>query len=224
MAETQAPGVKPRSYYQKDRSDFVEWIGGQYRRVLEVGCGAGMNAPLFRRLSAEHIVGIEPDKESATAAMQGFDVVYARRVEDTLDELQGPFDLIVCADVLEHLADPWGVLLRLRQLAHQQTCLAISIPNIRHYRAILQLAFGEGFRYQDEGTFDRTHLRFFTRANIAEMLAGTGWDPSRWSGSRVGRLAGVLHRLAWLGGDRADEFLNYQWYVAASLATQHELR
>jgi len=36
------------------------------------------------------------------------------------------------------------------------------MPNIRFLPAILRIAFGRGFAYEEHGIFDSTHLRFFT--------------------------------------------------------------
>ena len=42
------------------------------------------------------------------------------------------------------------------------------------------------FEYQDEGVMDRTHLRFFTCDDIAELFASTGYQVSRIEGIKGG--------------------------------------
>ena len=49
---------KGSDYYASDRSDFLDWVGGEFERVLDVGCGAGANASWYRDHGASEIVGV----------------------------------------------------------------------------------------------------------------------------------------------------------------------
>ena len=95
-------------------------------------------------------------------------------------DVGGRFDLIVCADVLEHLVDPWSVVDWLRAVSHDMTILAVSIPNIRFLPALARIAVGRGFEYEECGIFDATHLRFSVRRDVDRMLRRDGWSPIRW--------------------------------------------
>ena len=108
---------KVAAYYDNRRPDLVEMLPRPIGRALDVGCGAGAVAGQLREEGAERIVGIEPDPVSAASAEGVCDQVLATTVESALDELDGPFDTILCHDVLEHLVDPWHVLRRLREIA-----------------------------------------------------------------------------------------------------------
>ena len=184
-------GSKDAVYYASDRTAFLDWVGGTFDRVLDVGCGAGSNASWYRRHGAGSVVGVELDPPSAARAALVFDRVVAEDVETALRTLDGTFDLIVCADVLEHLVDPWSVVDDLRRLATRDTVLAISIPNIRFLPAILRIAFGRGFAYEAQGIFDSTHLRFFTRRDAEWMLRRGGWVADRWGAPPFGRLGRI---------------------------------
>lgn len=214
-------GAKPASYFDNDRTDFLEWVGPVEGTVLEVGCGTGRNANWLRTHGATTLVGIEPDVDAASQASLRFDVVHARPVEVVIDQLSGPFDLIVCADVLEHLVDPWAIVNKLRELSGPTTTLAVSIPNVRHFRVLWDIAFGAGFayaidgRYDPQSIFDTTHLRFFTRSNINDLLATGGWEPARWGVPQRRRLASVRNLASRLTQGRVDEWATYQWYVVA---------
>ena len=186
---------KAAGYYESDRSDFLDWVDGSYSRILDIGCGAGANADWYRRHGARAIVGVEVDRDSAARAAKIFDEVISEPIEAAVPRLKGPFDLIVCADVLEHLVDPWSILDEVARIAHPDTVLAVSIPNIRFLPAILRIVIGRGFAYEDHGIFDSTHIRFFTRGDVDTMLRNAGWLPSRWGAPRFGRL-GSIRRLA----------------------------
>ncbi len=210
------PTDKSRTeYYGTPRLDLLDWMGGtEYASVLEVGCGAGANAPWLRARGAATIVGIEPDEESSELAAQRFDEVHRATVEGVIADVAGPFDLIICADVLEHLLDPGSVLAALRQLVVEpQGSLLISIPNIRNVRALARIAVGAGFRPEASGTFDSTHIRFFTRSNLRELLEQAGWKPERWGypqSTVLGHLRSVLGRAT---RGISDEWLAAEWFV-----------
>jgi SAM-dependent methyltransferase len=213
---------KVDAYYHGERRDLLEWLGGRHPRVLEIGCGAGGNAEWLRRHGAERIVGIEIDARSAERAREVFDVVLTGSVESTLGELDELFDLVICADVLEHLVNPWQIVDQLTGLVIEGGLLVVSVPNIRHYRALLRLAFGAGFRYDSQGTFDSTHLRFFDRKGVRGLVGRPGWEIERFGGSG-GRRFG---RLLWSRPFRIPaEYLVYQWHVVARrTAASHPAR
>lgn len=210
---------KAADYYASDRTDFLDWVGGNYERVLDVGCGAGSNAAWYRRHGAREIVGVEIDPASAAQATAALDQVICQPIEAAVDTLEGTFDLIVCADVLEHLVDPWSVVREFTRLATVETCLAVSMPNIRFLPALLQIAFGRGFAYEERGIFDSTHLRFFTRRNAALMLRDGGWVAERWGAPPFRRL-GSIRRLAQRStSGHSDEWLAGQMYAVARVAS-----
>lgn len=212
---------KPIDYYDVDRSAFLQWVGPIPGRVLEVGCGTGRNAAQLRGNGATELIGVEVEPNAAATASERFDVVYAEPVESAVAKLSPPFDLIICSDVLEHLIDPWSILHELRALAGPRGILAISIPNARHYRVLWDIAFGAGFNYPLDGTydphsiFDSTHLRFFTRKNISESLVNAGWLPERWSTPPRRRLARLRGFIDIISRGAANEWLTYQWYVVS---------
>ncbi len=86
----------------------------------------------------------------------------------------GSYDYIVCADVLEHLAEPGRVLDQLAALLHPDGKLLISIPNIAYVGFFSDLLTGD-FAYRVEGLLDSTHLRFFTRRSLHEFLRKFGF-------------------------------------------------
>jgi SAM-dependent methyltransferase len=95
------------------------------------------------------------------------DVVDWDRVEQLLGDER--FDTIVFADVLEHLPDPVEALRRYRRLLAPGGKILVSVPNVAVWNVRLGLLLGR-FRYTATGTLDRTHLRFFTRANLLRAL------------------------------------------------------
>jgi 2-polyprenyl-3-methyl-5-hydroxy-6-metoxy-1,4-benzoquinol methylase len=151
-------------------------------RVLDVGCATGyLAAELARRGST--VDGVEVDPVAAEQARAHCRAVVVGDLEAPATHAEvermlagvgvgGP-DFIVCADVLEHLRDPWSVLAWLGTLVAPGGRVVISVPNIAHWTARRALLRGR-FDYADHGLFDRTHLRFFTRASAAELARRAG--------------------------------------------------
>jgi 2-polyprenyl-3-methyl-5-hydroxy-6-metoxy-1,4-benzoquinol methylase len=206
---------KEADYYAHERVDLLDWVGGQFERVLDIGCGAGSNAPWFRRHGAREIVGVELDDPSAARAKTVFDQVVQGTIEEAIVGLDGSFDLIVCADVLEHLVDPWAIVDQLRRLTSPSTVLAVSIPNIRFLGALARIAVGPGFQYQEQGIFDVTHMRFFTRHDVDRMLHQGGWMAERWGSQLFGRFQSARVLAQRLTRGRSDQWLAEQLFVVA---------
>jgi methionine biosynthesis protein MetW len=147
-------------------------------RVLDVGCATGyLAAELAARGCA--VAGVEADPAAARAAAAHAGPVVTGDVETedcrrALTEL-APFDAVVSGDVLEHLRDPWGALRFLATLLHPGGRAVLSVPNIGHWTARRALLRGR-FPYAPHGLFDRTHLRFFTRASARELVAAAGLE------------------------------------------------
>ena len=84
------------------------------------------------------------------------------------------FDAVLCADVLEHLIDPWEVVRRLARHLRPGGVFLSSIPNLRNHRALAQIVLRGDFHYAEAGLLDRSHLRFFCRRNIHELFVQAG--------------------------------------------------
>jgi 2-polyprenyl-3-methyl-5-hydroxy-6-metoxy-1,4-benzoquinol methylase len=144
---------------------------GNAQRVLELGPASGYMSEILARHGCE-VVGIELDPDMAAQARQFCERVIVGDLDELdLDaELHGDtFDVIVAADVLEHLKDPLAVLRRLRAFLRPGGHFVVSLPNIAHASVRIALLQGR-FDYRDLGLLDRTHLRFFTHASISQLF------------------------------------------------------
>lgn len=216
MSEPGGPAERPSDrYFDGERSDLLDWLGTGAGRVLEIGCGAGGNATWLRSRGASRLVGIDLDASSIRAASDRLDLAIYGDVATVLPTLNEVFDLVICADVLEHLPDPWLVLGMLRERLADGGLVVASIPNVRHYRSLVRIAFGRGFTPEPEGVFDATHLRFFTRQNIDQLFRRCGLRPVRWGTSPPRRLLTIRR---FVNRGLLADYLTYQWFVAAERA------
>lgn len=144
------------------------------KRVLDVGCGTGSVSRLLVDLRGAKLVGIEPDLPRVTTARsRGIDARHGFFDETSAQNL-GKFDVVVFADVLEHLPDPAAVLQLTRRLLEKDGVVIASVPNIAHWSVRLELLFGR-FDYQSCGIMDATHLRWFTERTFRALFEASGY-------------------------------------------------
>ena len=156
-------------------------------RVLEVGCATGYMSRVLGQELRSSVVGIELSPEAAEAARSSCERVIVGDIEelDLAEELQGEsFDVVLFADVLEHLRDPAATLRRVLPFIGEPGYVVASIPNVAHASVRLALLRGE-FRYREQGLLDDTHLRFFTRDTIEELFEASGYVVTDWLRRRI---------------------------------------
>jgi 2-polyprenyl-3-methyl-5-hydroxy-6-metoxy-1,4-benzoquinol methylase len=148
---------------------------GQGKRVLDVGCATGYLAEFLAVERDCDVRALEPDARSAAVAMKRLgDRVTVGGTERLGDYPAGSFDVIVYADVLEHLVDPGQVLRDTRRLLAPGGYVVAVIPNGAHGDVRLHLLSGQ-FQYRKTGLLDSTHLRFLTRDSIAALFERSGY-------------------------------------------------
>ena len=79
-------------------------------KVLDVGCGSGAVMKILQDVSHAEFLGIEPDvTRAARASARGLTVRAGYLTPETVREI-GLFDIVLFADVLEHLPNPQVML------------------------------------------------------------------------------------------------------------------
>lgn len=162
-------------YFGGDRPEMAEYIPSNAKRILDVGCGYGKFGALLQARGSE-MWGVELDMNAAAEASK---LLYRVINGDIARDLELPehyFDCVVFNDVLEHVADPWEVLDRVRRYLVNDTGIVVaSIPNIGQIYNIYELLLKRDWQYRDQGILDRTHLRFFTRKSIVRLFKECGY-------------------------------------------------
>lgn len=143
--------------------------------VLDVGCATGY---LGREMQANgnRVSGVEQDPASAVLAEEHLDRVLVADLEtaDLVAEFGAEnFDVLVFGDVLEHLRNPLDVLSRARRLLRPGGSVVVSIPNVAHGSIRLALLTGD-WTYRSLGLLDNTHVSFFTRHSVNQLLRRSG--------------------------------------------------
>lgn len=144
-------------------------------RVLDVGCGTGALATMLRDVRKVTITGVEPDAARAALAVERGIPVINGVLTAVLIERVGQFDVVIYADVLEHLADPLSELRTAIPFVAPGGLILVSVPNIAHWSVRLDLVRGR-FRYADYGIMDATHLRWFTEETVRQLMTQAAID------------------------------------------------
>ncbi len=147
-------------------------------RIVEVGCSSGALAKMYlQQAPACEYIGIELEPEYANIATSVCSKVIVDNIEKMEDRVFRelfPANCWVFADVLEHLYDPWAVLRRLRGSMSAGESVVACIPNAQHWSFQAKLNCGL-LKYEDDGLFDRTHIRWFTKTTIGELFQSSGF-------------------------------------------------
>jgi 2-polyprenyl-3-methyl-5-hydroxy-6-metoxy-1,4-benzoquinol methylase len=141
-------------------------------RVLDVGTATGILARLCPEKNLA-FYGIEPNSDWAKIAWPDYQNIFVGFVEEAPPEYLENYQAVLLADVLEHMPAPETVLKKLVERQTSECVFVISIPNIANFVVRLSLLVGQ-FDYTDRGILDRTHLRFFTRRTLIEMVNRCG--------------------------------------------------
>jgi 2-polyprenyl-3-methyl-5-hydroxy-6-metoxy-1,4-benzoquinol methylase len=184
--------------------------------LLEVGCGSGAFAEGLReqRTAADarvEIWGVEMDETAARRASEHLDhVLHGDFAAVRKDLPAGHFDCVVLNDVIEHVLEPGDLLQSLRPLLKPGGFLVASIPNVRYFFNVVDLAVHGRWDYTDEGILDRTHLRFFTRSSMIRLLEESGFSVEKTAGiNPTGSLKFRLANLLTLGRWSDMQYLQF---------------
>ncbi len=146
---------------------------GKHQKVLEIGAGPGSITRALQDINQCILTAIEVYPDYITKLQEFCPNVISADLNDPqwcgqVDKSQ-KFDVIVAADVLEHLYDPLACLKNMATLLNKDGSIVISLPHIGH-AVIFACLWNSNFEYGKWGLLDRTHVRFFGIENIQNLI------------------------------------------------------
>lgn len=174
--------TKEAGYFSNVRMDIIGLLPVNPRqKILEIGAGSGNTLVYIKekRIAAE-VMGVElinmPGSNQQNAAIDNFQI--ADIENENIDAPKDYFDVVICADVLEHLADPWTMIDKITAHLKSGGLVVVSMPNFCEIKTLFKIIFTADFEYEPAGgILDKTHLRFFCKKNIRQLLTTNSLSP-----------------------------------------------
>lgn len=213
---------KNREYYSNVRLDLISLINRNENelKVLEIGAAYGETLFYLKNNKiATEVVGVDlfEDLNNKENYKKIDRFIFGNIEQIDLSDYYSYFDIILLPDVLEHLVEPKLVLKKIKKYLKTDGEIIVSMPNIRHYSALNKIFFKGDFRYEESGIFDYTHMRFYCRKNIKELLETSGYKVIKqqssiknYSGKSVTKIINMITFSLF------EEFFSYQYFFVAN--------
>ena len=147
---------------------LLQWIESRPAgRLLDVGCSDGRFGELARTLGHK-VTGVDMVKHDGVGErLDAF--VEADLNKGLPHEVEGEYDCIIAADVLEHTIGPEQLLSDIAGRLARGGVILVSVPNFAHWYPRLRVVSGR-FDYDQRGLLDRGHVRFFTKRSFERLV------------------------------------------------------
>ena len=160
------------------------------KRVLDMGCGAGLLAEPLARMGGS-VVGVDAAPENIAVAQahmtqSKLEIDYrAGEIEAVAGER---FDLITCLEVVEHVADPAVFIAGLPGLLAPGGLLILSTPNRTMLSKLAIIRIGETVGGIPPGTHDWD--KFLTPEELVAHVSAAGLTVAETRGLKFGPVQG----------------------------------
>ncbi len=189
--------------------------------VLDLGCSSGLLSEIVRRMG-HRVTGV--DANELDGVRERTDVFIKADLNEGIPlEAGSGFDVVLAADVLEHLVNPGALIHQVKDVLAPDGTALFCVPNFAHWYPRLRSALGM-FDYDQRGILDATHLRFFTRRSFVKMVVGKGFEVRRVEPVGLpldamgmdGTNARTVRRLDRVLSERWPTMFGYQFIVEAT--------
>jgi SAM-dependent methyltransferase len=190
-------------------------------KILDLGCSGGLLSERVRDMG-HHVTGV--DVLEIAGVTERTDAFYKADLNEGIPpEVGSGFDIVLAADVIEHLMNPGAFMDQVRNVLSPDGVALFCVPNIAHWYPRLRSTLGM-FDYDQRGILDSTHIRFFTRRSIRKLIERHGFTVRRIEAVGLpldalgveGTKAKVIRLIDSLSLDLWPTMFGYQFIVEAS--------
>jgi 2-polyprenyl-3-methyl-5-hydroxy-6-metoxy-1,4-benzoquinol methylase len=143
------------------------------KKVLDIGCGQGNLAQALGNDWLGELFGIDKNKFlHQNYHIQAYKKLYIMDLNkgDFLEKIKEKnFDLLVFADILEHLQTPEKNLVQMKKVLRHNGYIIVSLPNLDFVPVRLIHTLFPSFCMK-RGPFDKTHKHFFTIEQAKKLV------------------------------------------------------
>ena len=167
---------KERQYkeYDIDYNKYIYEKIPKNKKILDIGCNTGLLGEALKKNKQCEVWGADYSREAIKLAKKRLDKTIVCDFEKEIPFKKEKFDIIILADILEHLKNPEDLLLKIKKLLNSGGIILASIPNVANIYVRFNLLFGK-WDYKNSGILDKTHLKFFTKKTMIKLFVESGY-------------------------------------------------
>ena len=155
---------------------IVNLVGTQ-KRVLDIGCYDGTIGSAILS-NSNKVSGIDFSKEAVALAMQkGIDAYQADIEEDTMPFEEHSFEVIVFAEIIEHVFDTDAFLEKIKKYLTKDGQIVLTTPNLATLGRRFMLLLGKNPLIEvscHNGAAG--HIRYFVKESLFDLLNAHGFE------------------------------------------------
>lgn len=208
---------KKKDYFKNVRYDVLSLHNfTDNTNVLEIGSGHGSTL-LYLKEKQQHIkvIGVDIVTSNNVEKLDNFFCLNIEK-ENLPKEIQG-LEVVIFADVLEHLYNPKIVLEKIKKRIVKSGNILVSMPNIRNVKSMIRVFLKGDFSYEEEGVFDYTHVRFYCKKDIKKLIESSGYKIEKiTSDFKIHKGKAKIKFLNMITFGVFEEFLTVQYLIKAS--------
>lgn len=152
------------SIYEEERGEYFAKTIGKGKLVLDLGCRDGTLTKYYA--DNNEVLGIDIDKRLLQKAKEKFKI---KTIHMDLYEpwkFDKKFDVIIAAEILEHLYYPERIVKKCYQLLKPKGVLLVSVPNAYIISARIRFLFEK----EVPAHWDPTHINLFSERKLKDIL------------------------------------------------------
>lgn len=155
--------------------DLVFEEGLDNKRILDLGCASGYFGKELKKES-NTVIGADISDKIIQEAKKVLDEALVLDIEnDELPEqfIENPFDIIICAEIIEHLFDQETFLKKARLMLKPQGKIIFTTPNFLIWNNRIKMLLG---RFGPKEVFnDKSHIHLLSYKGFLSLISKAGF-------------------------------------------------